>query len=155
MTDRPAPAQRRAGSPRRIREPQAAYNLRSVAELPPAEAITRIKQGVRLTEFRGLAERLDLPEGRLAVVLHINPRTLARRKAAGRLDTLESERVYRLERLVALATEMLRDEARARDWLKTPKRALDGATPLEYAETEVGAREVERLIDQVRHGVFA
>jgi hypothetical protein len=42
------------------------------------------------------------------------------------LDPAESERVARIERLLALAAEMLRDVERARNWLKSPKSALAG-----------------------------
>ena len=32
---------------------------------------------------------------------------------------------------------------------------MSGAVPLEYAETEVGAREVEHLLGRIEHGVFS
>ena len=45
-------------------------------------------------------------------------------------------------------------EAAARDWLAKPARALDGETPIEHADTEAGAREVENLIGRLEHGVY-
>ncbi len=71
------------------------------------------------------------------------------------LEPVESERMLRIERFLALAIEMLRDVARARGWPKSPKTALAGQRPLDYADTEVGAREVEQLIGRLRHGVFS
>jgi len=32
---------------------------------------------------------------------------------------------------------------------------LGGETPLEYAETEVGAREVEDLLGRIEYGVYS
>ena len=32
---------------------------------------------------------------------------------------------------------------------------LGGAIPLEYAETEVGAREVENLLGRIEYGVYS
>ena len=42
-----------------------------------------------------------------------------------------------------------------RRWLNSPQVGLGGATPLEYAETEVGAREVEDLLGRIEHGVYS
>ena len=44
------------------------------------------------------------------------------------------------------------DLEEARQWLKTPQRGLHGAVPLDYAKTEMGAREVENLLSQLNHG---
>lgn len=45
--------------------------------------------------------------------------------------------------------------AAARAWLSTPAPALANRTPVEVAATDVGAREVESLIDRLEHGVFS
>ena len=34
-------------------------------------------------------------------------------------------------------------------------RALGGATPLDFAKTEPGAREVENVLGRLEHGVFS
>lgn len=47
------------------------------------------------------------------------------------------------------------DQETARAWFKHPKRALGGKTPLEFADTELGAREVEDLLGRLKHGVFS
>jgi len=47
------------------------------------------------------------------------------------------------------------DEKAAAQWLKEPVRALGGETPLEMAETEIGAQEVNALLVRIEHGVFA
>jgi hypothetical protein len=47
------------------------------------------------------------------------------------------------------------DPEAARQWLRTPKGALGDATPLAFAATDVGAREVEDLIGRAEHGVFS
>ncbi|MBW1797126.1 MAG: DUF2384 domain-containing protein, partial [Deltaproteobacteria bacterium] len=36
-----------------------------------------------------------------------------------------------------------------------PARALGGKTPLEYADTEPGAQEVDELLGRIEHGVFS
>ena len=43
---------------------------------------------------------------------------------------------------------------RGRAWLKFPQRGLGGAVPLDYAQTEVGALEVERLLGRIQYSVY-
>jgi putative toxin-antitoxin system antitoxin component (TIGR02293 family) len=127
----------------------------SVLQMPTERLVERVRAGFPFPELEVLRVRLGMTLQEVAALVGIPGRTLARRRQAGRLDPGESERVLRIERLFALATQMLRDGNRARDWLKSPKAALAGQTPLDYAHTEVGAREVEHLIGRLRHGVFA
>jgi putative toxin-antitoxin system antitoxin component (TIGR02293 family) len=95
--------------------------------------------------LQALAENLGIPE-----------RTLARRKAAGRLAREESERLFRLSSIFEKAVELFEgDVPSAVNWLASPKRAFENQSPLQYARTEVGAREVENLIGRLEHGVFS
>ena len=40
-------------------------------------------------------------------------------------------------------------------WLTSPKKALDNEQPIQYARTELGAREVENLLGRLEYGVFS
>lgn len=73
----------------------------------------------------------------------------------GRLQTDESERLFRIAALYDRAIEVLGDPERARAWFKEPKKALGMKTPLQYADTEPGAREVENLLGRLEYGVFS
>ncbi len=42
------------------------------------------------------------------------------------------------------AEDVLDSKEAAREWLRSPARALGGESPLDYIDTEVGAREVEK-----------
>ena len=92
----------------------------------------------------------------LAETIGIPERTLARRKAAGRLAPEESERLLRLASIFEKSVELFEgDVPAAVQWLVTPKRALENQSPLKYARTEIGAREVANLIGRLEHGVFS
>lgn len=123
-----------------------------------AGAVARVKHGLPLREFDGLRELLDLTVEDLAVRIGISPATLSRRRRepdGGRLDPEHSDRLMRYARLYWQAVQLLDgNEESARAWLKRPARALDGATPLDFADTEVGGREVETLITRLEHGVY-
>jgi putative toxin-antitoxin system antitoxin component (TIGR02293 family) len=88
----------------------------------------------------------------LAAALDLSPRSLQRRRRSGRLARYESDRLYRLARIVALAKEYLGDQARGLRWLKRPNRALGGASPVTAIDTEAGARQVENLLGRIAYG---
>lgn len=114
----------------------------------------RVEEGLSFASLERLQRVLDLPTSRLSRLLRIPARTLARRRAAKRLHADESDRLVRLARLVGLTLQLFEgDLAEARNWLGTPQRALGDRTPLEFASSEVGTREVENLIGRLEHGI--
>ena len=117
--------------------------------------IARLKDGLTMKSFEHLSEAIDLSPTKLAGFASIASRTLARRKQEGKLQRAESEKVFRLASLFDRAVEVLGDHGRARSWIKAENRALGGKSPLEYADTEIGAREVEDLLGRLDHGVFS
>jgi putative toxin-antitoxin system antitoxin component (TIGR02293 family) len=121
----------------------------------PADLIRQIQKGLRFTELETLQNSIDLPFEQLAAKLCISRSTLQRRKATGRLSPDESDKVMRLSRLLEHATSVFGDIEKARAWLKFPQRGLGGAVPLDYAETEVGAREVDNLLGRIDHGIYS
>jgi putative toxin-antitoxin system antitoxin component (TIGR02293 family) len=96
------------------------------------------------------ASGLTLAE--LAGALDLSPRSLQRRRRSGRLARYESDRLYRLARIVAIANEYLGDHERAVRWLKRPNRALGGVAPLAAIDTEPGAHQVERILGRIAYG---
>ena len=119
------------------------------------QLIRELHRGLSYRALEFLSGESGIPVRDIAVLIGIPERTLARRKATGRLAADESERLLRISRIFELAVGLFTGDAGgAVAWLRTPRPALGGHTPLEYAATEVGAREVENLIGQLEHGVF-
>ena len=120
------------------------------------ELIQQVERGFSFKALHTLEAKSGLPRGTLASLVGIPQRTLARRKSKGKLTPEESERLLRLGTVFELAVELFEgDNATALRWLTAPRKALEGKTPLAYACTEVGAREVENLIGRLEHGVFS
>lgn len=120
-----------------------------------AQLVAFIKDGFPVAAFERFSNTLGISERELGAHTGVPPRTLARRKAAGHLEPDESDRVARIAMLVEEALDLFDgNQAKAAQWFKTPKRALGGATPLEYAGTEPGAQEVRSLIGRLQHGVI-
>ncbi|PYJ28217.1 MAG: hypothetical protein DMF24_04835 [Verrucomicrobia bacterium] len=121
----------------------------------PAELIRKIQKGLRFTELETLQHSLDMPFEQLAAKLSISRSTLQRRKHAGRLSPNESDKLLRFARLLDHATDVFGDIEKARAWLKHPQYGLGGAIPLDYAETEIGAHEVDNLLGRIDYGVYS
>jgi putative toxin-antitoxin system antitoxin component (TIGR02293 family) len=121
----------------------------------PTELIRRIQQGLRFRELETLQDSIDMPFEQLAAKLSMSRSTLHRRKANGRLSPAESDKVIRFSRLLEHATDVFGDIDKARAWLKHPQYGLGGAVPLDYAETEIGAREVDNLLGRIDYGVYS
>ncbi len=115
--------------------------------------ILLLKQGLPVSTFSRLSTILGVPEKSLATTVNIPQRTLTRRKKEGRLKTDESERVLRLASLYERAIEVYGNEDLARQWFHLPVKGLGGKTPLEFADTEPGAREVEDMLGRIEDGV--
>jgi len=118
------------------------------------ETIEAIRRGLPAEAFDWLKKELHLTAAELAEVVHIAPRTVSRRKKEGRLQPDESDRVLRLVRLLQRATDVLGSLDDAREWMQEPNFALGDDTPLQFADTEPGARRVERLLGQIEHGII-
>ena len=118
------------------------------------DLIRKIQRGFPVSSFEKLRRKLDVSDNLLSQVINIPKRTLTRRKQQGRLNVVESEKVLRIARLYDKALEVFEDEEAAEKWLKEPARGLGGVIPLEYAKTELGAQEIEKLLIRIEHGVF-
>ena len=118
--------------------------------------VEQLEAGLPFAALGRFQKASGLPLGTLAALLRIPPRTLVRRRAAGRLAPEESERLLRVATVFEQAVALFEgDVAVARGWLTRPKKAFAGETPMHLARTEIGAREVERLIGRLEHGVFS
>jgi putative toxin-antitoxin system antitoxin component (TIGR02293 family) len=128
---------------------------KKAAEVTPSELIKTLKAGIPVGELDDLRTNLGLSMDKLVPILGISKATLHRRKATGRLDVAESDRVVRFARLLGLAVAVMESVENGRRWLMSPQVGLGGAIPLEYAETEAGAREVENLLGRIEFGVYS
>lgn len=126
-----------------------------VREQEAAYIIEKVRDGLPFAEFHAMREMLGVTEERLGAWLGMSRATLHRRKKAGTLDRTESDRLVRYARLVSHATAALGGIEGARSWLVAPAIAFHGECPLDFADTEIGAREVDALLGRLEHGVFS
>ncbi len=115
-----------------------------------------IEKGLPWSAFDRFVKSIGLRAEDVATLIGIPKRTLARRKSSGRLQADESDRLLRLARVFARALELFGgDHDAATEWLTKRKIALGNAVPLELAQTDIGAAEVDNLIGRLQHGIFS
>ena len=86
----------------------------------------------------------------------IAPATLDRRRRSGVLNTDESDKVYRLLRLIDAAQQLFSsDFDGAIKWLKTPARGLANRMPIEMIRTSAETESVLDFTGRIMHGVIS
>ncbi len=115
-----------------------------------------VEEGLPVLDLVAFGRASGFTTEELAKLVHIPPRTYARRvKAKARLDIPEGERAVRIMRLYDRARQFFGTHDNTREWMNSQVPALGGRTPLDMARTEPGAREVENLIGRIEHGMFS
>jgi putative toxin-antitoxin system antitoxin component (TIGR02293 family) len=118
--------------------------------------IAIVRTGLPLRAVACAAKSLALSEDQTLMWLRISKRTAARRKARHeRLRVVESERLLRLARVAAAATDVLGSREKAVHWLKSANRALGGDAPISLLDTDVGFQNVVDVLRRVEQGVFS
>jgi putative toxin-antitoxin system antitoxin component (TIGR02293 family) len=114
----------------------------------------RLREGLPYAALEQLLTETHLPQGDVLRVVALPVRTFQRRKKEKLLTTQESDRVYRLARILAIAEDVLGSREKAVRWLTKPSRVL-GEAPLGLLDTEIGARDVEDELRRIDYGVIA
>jgi putative toxin-antitoxin system antitoxin component (TIGR02293 family) len=116
----------------------------------------RVEEGLPVADVVEFGKQVGFTTDELAKLIQIPPRTYARRIAnKSRLKVHEGERAVRLMRLFERAKQVFGTVENTRGWFNAKILALGRKTPLEYAQTEPGAREVEDIIGRIEHGIVS
>jgi putative toxin-antitoxin system antitoxin component (TIGR02293 family) len=118
--------------------------------------IKAVEKGFSWKTFERFVKNIGLPAERIADVMSIPRRTLARRKVEGRLKAGESDKLLRLARVFGSALDLFDGNREAATLFLTDVNiALGGVAPLDFARTELGAEEVENLVGRIQYGIFS
>lgn len=123
--------------------------VRSISDLERTISRGLPKRALRITVERVYASAGDARR----VMFRVVPEATFKRRI--RLSHAESERTERLARVIAAAEQAWNDQQDAREWLTKPHPELADRTPLDAAMTELGARQVEELLDRLFYGIPA
>jgi putative toxin-antitoxin system antitoxin component (TIGR02293 family) len=78
---------------------------------------------------------------------------LLRRKERKRLSPAESDRLYRLARVLQHANRVFETPEGSADWLHTPNAALGDQQPVTLLDTDIGVAQVDEVIGRIEHGI--
>jgi putative toxin-antitoxin system antitoxin component (TIGR02293 family) len=124
-------------------------------DIPVSLQVKAMEAGLRESELTDLQTSLDLPSEKVLSLVGLSKATFHRRKTTGtNLSPLVSDRVVRFAMLLSKAITVFGSQDEANKWLKSPQFGLGGAVPLDFAKSEVGAREVEKLLGRIEYGVY-
>ena len=130
-------------------------DLLGLEDQSPYRLMERVQQGLPFSAFENLQSATKLSAAQLGQSIVLKPSSRARNKQKGQLTADQSERLVRLAHLLKAALELFEGDRDATlRWMETPRAALDGKTPFQMATSEIGAREVEKLIMRLEYGVF-
>lgn len=116
--------------------------------------VDTLEHGLAYAAFDQLVANSGLSPDTVQALIDVPSRTMTRRKQDGRFHSDESDRLVRAARIVGGALVLFEgDREAASHWLTSPQRGLGGALPIQFARMEVGALEVERVMERLNHGV--
>jgi putative toxin-antitoxin system antitoxin component (TIGR02293 family) len=112
-----------------------------------------LREGLPAAVLKNFRENWGFTVMELAGSLAIPKSTLMRMlERRNRIAPRDSDRVYRLASILALAEVAIGDRKKAQRWLRQAKEVLDHQTPLRALETEIGLRRVEQILGRIAYG---
>ncbi|UVL38375.1 DUF2384 domain-containing protein [Pseudomonas sp. B21-040] len=123
------------------------------ASLTESERLHQIKVGLPAALIDVVRWAFDLQDRHLETLFNASISTLERRRREQKnLDPVASERVDRIATLSHLAERIVESQAAATQWMSAPNKALGGTAPIMLCETEIGAKQVRRILQALEWG---
>ena len=124
----------------------------SQPEVISSPMIETVRKGFPATRLDQMARHLSVNRAMVLALLGLSERTLQRKtQTEARLSPAVSDRLARMDRIIALATEVFGGTEKAVQWLKRPSRALGTEIPLQLLDTDAGTESVQRELRQIQY----
>ena len=121
--------------------------------LTDSERLHQIKVGFPAELIHVFRLAFDLQDRHLETLLNASISTLERRRREQKnLDSVASERLDRVATVSHLAEEIFETQVVATHWMSTSNKALGGTAPIMLCETEIGAKQVRRVLQALAWG---
>lgn len=122
-----------------------------------SDQIRALRNGsIRGTHIPDLAARVGVSQDYLLSQLRLPKSTIASRISRDEaLSALEQDRIYRVERVLARACQVLGQATGAQEWICRPNRSLGGEAPLSLLDTEAGYELVLDTLGRIEYGVYS
>lgn len=119
----------------------------------PGDLAELVREGLPFASLEAVREGYGISRDVLCTILHLSPRNFLRRKGQARLSPDESDRLYRLARVIAHANRVFEDPEESADWIRSPNVALGKQQPLTLLDTDIGVQQVDQVLGRIEHGI--
>jgi len=119
----------------------------------PEDLAVLVRDGLPFRTAAAVMERYEISRDQLCTILHLSARNFLRRREQKRLSPDESDRLYRLARVIAHANRVFEDPEESADWIQSPNAALGKQQPLNLLDTDIGVQQVDQVLGRIEHGI--
>ena len=119
----------------------------------PEDLAERVREGLPFAALATVMEQYGISRDVLCDILHLSRRNFLRRKEQKRLAPDESDRLYRLARVLAHANRVFEDPDQSADWIHAPNASLGKQQPLTLLDTDIGVQQVDQVLGRIEHGI--
>lgn len=116
------------------------------------ELISRIRSGVKKSDWKQLIGTIGHTEKELENILPSSISSMQKKKVYGK-ET--SERIYELAKLYGLGYEVFDTKEQFKEWLMSPSKALGGKKPFELLDSSFGFEMVENEMVRIQYNVYS
>ena len=120
----------------------------------PEDLAKRVREGLPFSALSAVVQQYEISRDVVCEILHLSRRNFLRRKQQHRLSPDESDRLYRLARVLAHANRVFEDPGESADWIQTPNTALGKQQPLTLLDTDIGVQQVDQVLGRIEHGII-
>jgi len=121
-----------------------------------SEVIASMRAGAPAEYVLIVADSLGITQEKLFECLRLPKSTLKKRISANQpLAAVEQDRIYRANRILARAAEVLEDNEAAKAGINSEDRSLGGDSPLALLDTEAGYELVLDTLGRIEYGVIS
>ena len=117
------------------------------------DLVQAIRTGFEADLLAAAGDYFEVPAARIRAIARVTDTTAHRLvKRHALLDASASERLWRLADVAAMAEDVFEDELAAKQWLRSPNQAFLGVAPIDYLDTEPGAKAVRQVLNAIATG---
>jgi putative toxin-antitoxin system antitoxin component (TIGR02293 family) len=114
-----------------------------------------VRRGVPKLSIDFLAQVMNIPMTKMAILLNLSYKTLTRKNKVDLLDTPVSSHAFEIAETIAKGLGVFEDKERLNRWLNKENRALNGAKPYDLLDTSTGIKLVNQILGRIEEGVYS
>ena len=120
-----------------------------------SDLMKSVQGGFPFTVFETVQNEMDVSKKQLSEIVRIPIQVMSHRKKENKLTFIESDRLYRIMRILSFSVDVFGDIGNACTWLKRPNIELGGEIPLQFLNNEIGIGLIEDILLRIKYGIYS